>query len=128
MYCYKLPLADVDIADVFHRAFTVGTVIDHGAKQERSRLRAVVDYGRQFLDNNAGKDVEVAAIRDELGIAPPRPSSPEWQDWHQQHRAAAAQLQVRVMNKLQPDKCKVMLRSSASAVGTRLTKLSMWPF
>ncbi len=119
LYTYEVGLGSVDITDLFHRAFRVGTQVTHGAKQERARLRAVVNFATNELHNNGDSRVQDIAAR--LKIAPVSQSSEQWPEWARRHREACSDLRVIVV-KLVSDGRPKLLSTSVSSVGSRILK------
>jgi len=117
LFTYDQGLGSVDISDLFHRAFTVGMHVTHSKKQERGRLRAVVDYARKLLSSN---DADLQNIARRLNVPPVSVSSEKWTEWSDEHRHACAELKKAVEDSFAVE--GKLTSTSVSSVGSRLCK------
>jgi len=121
LFTYDVGLGSVDIGDLFHCVFTTGTAVTHQKKQERGRLRAVVNYAQTLLRTST--DTTVKSIAARLSVAPVSPSSAAWPEWTRAHREACAELKAVVVNAVSAEGPDV-LSTSVSSIGSRILRLS----
>ena len=118
---YDQPLATYDIVDLYHDALRPGIIVDCPSKQDRNRIRAVVDHARGLLMRS---DAITKKIKDRLGLPPPPRSSPEWSLWKDQHMDACRELKEIVKKQLEPEgDWPAACSASVSAIGTRVQKV-----
>ena len=117
LHAYDVGLGSVDIGELFHRAFRVGTTVTHKKKQERGRLKAVVQFAENLLLNSSNTAVRSIAAR--LNMAPVSQSSVQWPEWSRSHREACAELKDVVVGIVSAHGPKLQ-STSVSSIGSRI--------
>ncbi|OYX41102.1 hypothetical protein B7Y94_05555 [Candidatus Saccharibacteria bacterium 32-49-12] len=119
---YTCKTSALDIAALYHAAFTVGTVVDHIDKRERQRVHAVVKNAATLLRTST--ESRLLDISRRLQTAPVSTTSSAWEGWNRIHTQASVELKDIVMKLMQPD-VKVgdaAYKPTVCAVGSRLLK------